>query len=510
LRAFVAGLTLALVAALAGCGGGGGGPGHTGSTAGPQSATPIAGSTNPLSVAAENRLRGTRAWRLPRYPGPGLVEGYVAEQTIDPGQIERFYVNAPGARWVRIELYRIGWYQGRGGRRVLSSGRLQASTQPPCRHDSSTGLTECRWTPTWSPRLPASLVSGVYIGKLVTDAGAQRDTLLIVRARRPGKLLAQISTTTYEAYNDWGGNDLYPSAQRVRQTGSHQGLRVSYDRPYDTATGAGQLFARDIAMVRFLERKGYPVTYTTDVGVDLHPADLAAARVVLDIGHSEYWSQRAHDAYAAARDAGVNLAFFTSDTMGWRVRYDRAGSASSEAGSRDHVITAYKERAALDPDRSNPSGRFPDGGASITGTRYENCITQRLSRGPGPPVYAYHAWSPSPSLEPAWLFRGTQFTPSSRVRGIVGYELDHAVPGAQPGLVVVGGGTAICQSGTVSADRAESVLYRAPSGALVFSAGTMGWQLGLTPVPTTSPDAPRRADRRLVRLTENLLGRMLG
>jgi hypothetical protein len=349
----------------------------------------------------------------------------------------------------------------------------------------------------------------VYIGKLIASTGAQRDTLFVVRALRPGRLLAQISTATYEAYNDWGGNDLYPSVLPVSATGSRQGVEVSFDRPYDTATGAGQLFARDIAMVRFLERSGYPVTYTTDVGVDLDPAQLRHARAVLDIGHSEYWSQRAHDAYQDARDAGVSLAFFTSDTMGWRVRYRRASPESSGSGRPDHVIVAYKEHVPRDPDRALPTGRFPDDGASITATRYENCITPRLRRGPGPPVYAYFPWSPGPSLQPAWLFQGTGFTAASRVPGIVGYELDRLAPTHPAGLQIVGGGAATCQSGLARLGTAHTTLYRARSGALVFSAGTMGWQLGLSPVPSTSPHSPRMADPRLTRLTGNLLARML-
>jgi hypothetical protein len=125
-------------------------------------------------------------------------------------------------------------------------------------------------------------------------------------------------------------------------------------------------------------------------------------------------------------------------------------------------------------------------------------------------VYAYYGWSPAPGLEPAWLFRRTGFTAESRVTGIVGYELDRHVPGAHPGLMIVGGGTATCQSGAVGSQGASSVLYKAGSGALVFASGTMGWQLGLSPVPSISPSAPREADPRLVRLTENLLGRMLG
>jgi len=463
-----------------------------------------------LSVAQENQLPGTRAWRLTAKAGSGAVEGYVSDQEIQAGRVERFYVNAPHARWVRVELFRMGWYGGRGGRLVLRSGERPATAQPPCHHDDTTGLTECRWHPTWSVRLPASSVSGVYIGKLVTSAGAQKDTLLVVRAPRPGPLLAQLETSTYEAYNDWGGGDLYPSVRRVTITGSTQGVEVSYDRPYDTVTGAGQLFARDIAMVRFLEREGYPVTYTTDTGVDLHPRELLGARAVLDMGHSEYWSQRAHDAYAAARDAGVNLAFFTSDTMGWRVRFGRATPASSEAGHPDHVIVAYKEHALLDPDRVQPSGRFPDGGASVTSTVYENCITPRLSLAAGPPVYAYYGWSPSPALTPRWLFAGTGFTAASIVPGIVGYELDRVAPLPPAPVHLIGGGGAVCQGRVAGSDRTYTTLYRASSGALVFSSGTMGWQLALSPVPATSPDAPRTADPRLVRLTENLLARMLG
>jgi hypothetical protein len=505
-----AAIVVAAIACLCGCGGGGRSDSDVAGSAGSRAGRFAGAGAQPArSVAAENRLPGTLSWRLaPGAAAHGTVEGYVSDQEVAPGSAERFYVDAPRARWVRVELYRMGWYGGLGGRLVLRSPRLQATPQRPCAHDSRTGLTQCDWRATWSVRLPPTLVSGVYTGKLVTSAGAQKDTLLIVRAPHPGAIVAQISTATYEAYNDFGGDDLYPSVLRVGVTGTDQGVEVSFDRPYDSTTGAGQLFARDIAMVRFLEREGYPVTYVTDAGVDANASEVRGARVLLVVGHSEYWSQRAHDAYAAARDAGVNLAFFSSDTMGWRVRYVPAGAGSSEAGRPDHVIVAYKEHAALDPDRSRPTGRFPDGGASITATRYENCITPRLPGGP-PPVYRYYAWSPSAALSPGWLFRGTGLTPASSVPGILGYELDRLAPSPPADLVVVGQGRATCQGSQAQSDQAFSTLYRARSGALVFSSGTMGWQLGLSPVPSTSPDAPTSPDPRLVMLTENLLARML-
>ena len=56
---------------------------------------------------------------------------------------------------------------------------------------------------------------------------------------------------------------------------------------------------------------------------------------------------------------------------------------------------------------------------------------------------------------------------------------------------------------------AETTLYTAPSGAIVFDTGTLGWELALEPVATASPDAPLSPDSRVVALTRNLLGHVL-
>jgi len=167
------------------------------------------------TVAAENRHRGTPAWRL---PGPaadvgglawGSVRGYVARETVAPGQRQRIYVSAPGARGLRIDVFRIGWYGGAGGRQVLASNRLRVRSQPPCRHQPTTGLTQCHWHPTLSFTMPPALPSGIYVAKLITRTGAS-DCLFVVLGSRPQPLLAQLPTSTYEAYNAWGGDSLYP------------------------------------------------------------------------------------------------------------------------------------------------------------------------------------------------------------------------------------------------------------------------------------------------------------
>lgn len=522
--------TIVALAALAGCAGGG--PASRRSVTVQTTLAPARRPSSPPfrwlvrtqgpqpDVALENREPGTRAWRL---PGPrddvgglarGDVSGYVSEEAVSPGQVERIYVSAPGSKWIRITLFRIGWYGGAGGREVLASDPLRAHSQPPCIHRDGTGFTECDWHPTLTFTIPPALPTGVYVGRLSARTG-ESDCLFVVRASLPQPLIAQLPTSTYQAYNSWGGDSLYPGGDPVGITGTTQGVAVSFDRPYGTVTGAGQFFARDVAMIWFLERYGYPVSYTTSESVDEYPDQLLGHRAVIDFGHSEYWSQRQADAFTRARDAGESLLFLGSDTMAWRVRYAAASRPASAAGQADHAIVAYKEHAALDPDLSEPTGPFPDDGASLTGSAYLGCIDPRLN-GRGPPAYRYYAWSPARALAPRWLFAGTHITPTTRIPGIVGYEVDMRTPSTPAGTRVIGSGTVQCMGTEIGEPRpgpgqnlAQTTIYTARSGAIVFNTGTLGWELGLEPVPSAGVGVPRRPDPRVVRMTRNLLAYVL-
>ncbi len=512
----------------ASCGGGAGATSGAGSSQQPGGASPpgapyrwlVRTQGAPPSIATENQAAGTSAWRL---PGPasliggearGAIAGYVAEQGIAPGETQSVYVSAPGARSLTLQVFRMGWYGGRGGRLVLQSRPLPALSQPPCAHRLETGLTECRWHATLSFAIPPALSSGVYIVKLHASTGAQSDCLFVVRPARAAPLLVEIPTASYEAYNAWGGDSLYLGGSTpVGVTGTDQGVEVSYDRPYASQTGAGQFFIREVAMVRFLERYGYPVGYTTIESIDRDPAQVQGARALIDVGHSEYWSTGDEQAFTRARTQGTSLLFISSDTMAWRVRFAAATAASSQAGEPDHRIVAYKEFAGLDPDRSEPTGLFPLGGAPLVGSAYNGCITPRVAQ-PGPPVYRYYAWTPAPGLKPGWLFAGTGIGAATSIPGIVGYELDQRTSASPPGTQLVGAGTdAVCMAenepSPVRGNAAETTLYTAPSGAVVFATGTLGWEYALSPVPQASPDAPPAPDPRVVAMTRNLLAHVL-
>ena len=196
------------------------------------------------------------------------------------------------------------------------------------------------------------------------------------------------------------------------------------------------------------------------------------------------------------------------------MRFAPATGASSQAGEPDHRIVAYKQYAARDPDRAQPSGVFPLGGADLAGSAYNGCITPRVQQ-PGPPVYRYYTWTPTPSLTPGWLFADSGVRASTRIPGIVGYELDQRAPGTPPGTATVGVGAGVpCMAehepSPIQGELAQSTLYVARSGALVFATGTLGWEYALSPVPQASPDAPPAPDPRVVAMTRNLLARALG
>src|SRR5262249_26297829 len=71
--------------------------------------------SNPVS--AENALAGTdpSTWLPPTYP-PTRIEGYASETSVLPGADVHLHVSTADGDRYRIEVYRLGWYGGRGAR----------------------------------------------------------------------------------------------------------------------------------------------------------------------------------------------------------------------------------------------------------------------------------------------------------------------------------------------------------------------------------------------------------
>ena len=231
----------------------------------------------------------------------------------------------------------MGYYGGSGARKVATVQPLAVLPQlqpalPRPKRDAawSTAATGASRRP--GP-CPADAVSGIYFAKLVRDDGGAGSSHIIFVVRDDdgrSDLLFQTSDTTWQAYNQYGGNSLY--------TGSPAGraYKVSYNRPFTTrGTGAEDwVFNAEYPMVRFLERNGYNVSYSTGIDSDRRGAEILEHKTFLSVGHDEYWSGTQRANVEAARAAGVHLAFFSGNEVFWKTRWSRASTARARPTGR--------------------------------------------------------------------------------------------------------------------------------------------------------------------------------
>src|SRR5437868_430436 len=265
--------------------------------AGPPPVTP----TSP--VAAENALPGTEARVTTHVAGPGRLEGYAGDVRVNHGDAVDMHVSADVPTDVHWELYRMGWYGGKGGRLIATGGPFAVAHQPAPAVNPATGLVECAWAVSLVLHTDRSWVSGIYMLNLIRADGLRRFVPIVVRDdERKNAAVIQASVATWQAYNDWGGESLYSDALGL--VGGHA-REVSFDRPYTDGFGAGEFFNFEDSLVQWVESHGYDVTYLTNVDVHRDPSLLAGQRLFISSGHDEYWSRGEKDTVESAIAGGA-------------------------------------------------------------------------------------------------------------------------------------------------------------------------------------------------------------
>jgi hypothetical protein len=429
--------------------------------AGPAAAAVDKGTKAAAGLVAENDLPGSPDWRITSAGAPDAIVGYADQVSVLPGGEATLYVSTTSSSY-QIQAYRVGWYGGDQARLVWQSQRLPGKVQADPGFESATRRVSTDWDASFTLSTEG-WPEGAYLLKLVAASGHQRYVPLIVRSRSAaGKLLLMHAVATWQAYNLWGGYDLYQGEDGSYGTRSYV---VGFDRPYDDV-GAEKFMVYERAAVVLAERLGLPVAYTTGLDIHLDPSVLTGAHAVFSLGHDEYWTPEQRKYVTAARDAGTNLAFLGANTCFRRVRFE-----SSTAGENRNVV-CYKTAYDLDPlygkqdalvtndFRADPD---PDPESSMTGVLYE-----------GYPVDASYVVYNADH----WLYEGTGVRNGESFPHLVGVEYDRVTPG-QPTpspIEIIAHSPLVC-NGTAS--HSDSAYYTVPSGAGVFASGTMRWVEGL-------------------------------
>jgi hypothetical protein len=503
--------------------------------------TECASSPNP--VVCENAKPGDPPsdWQV-NGVGSSTIQGYGTLMSVNVGQTESFKINTPASSY-HIDILRLGYYGGDGARLIASNIKPTASLpqkQPACLTNSSTGLIDCgNWGLSASWAVPSNAVSGVYIAHLVrNDNGEESQIPFVVRNDAShAEILLQTSDATWEAYNDWGGNSLYtctvacPPGEPEAYKAAYS---VSYNRPWEGSFqvdgGASYLYYAEYQMIYWLEKNGYNASYTSGSEVDNQGSLLKNHKVFVSSGHDEYWSEGQRSNVESALSAGVNLAFFSGNEMFWKTRW---GASTEGSNTPYRTLTSYKEthfNAPVDPqDPPTWTGTWRDPRFSPPGNggKPENALTGQdflVNAGTAditvPSQYSkLRLWH---STAASTLKSGQSLTlaPGS---GTLGFEWDEDVDnGFRPAgefdlsSTTVGGlqtfkdyGSRLTEGSTATH---HLTLYKAPSGALVFGAGTVQWSWGLADVnaweeESTEP-ANKPADPNLEQATVNLLADM--
>ncbi|MFM8268498.1 MAG: N,N-dimethylformamidase beta subunit family domain-containing protein [Ilumatobacteraceae bacterium] len=428
-------------------------------------------------VARENRLTGTDAWRIldptrptERWRSDGMIEGYADTTTTRPGDTVVLRVQTPAAAW-HVEVYRMGWYGGAGGRLVWTSDDLPGVPQLSDSFDRETRMVRARWKPMIEIPIGDDWLPGSYLCKLVSSTGAASYVPITVRRDdAPGGPLLVSAVTTWQAYNPWGGRSLYENfgpGDRLDRS-----RVVSFDRPYalSYAWGAADFLTHELPLIMLVEELGIDLGYATDI--DLHTSEaeaddlLAGRTAVLTTGHDEYYSRAMRTTLERARDRGVNLAFFGANAVYRHIRLEE-----SEEGLAHRQMVNYRTASADPLTESEPSQSTVQWrNAPLSAPENALIGVQYFAAGVTAPMRLVDTEN--------WVFDGVDVSTQRTLRGLVAIEADGLGPASsEPDGLQVLASSPVSYRG-VSYDHAMTY-YSASSGAGVFATGTIGWIMAL-------------------------------
>ena len=252
------------------------------------------------------------------------VDGYAGRISVAQGEKVPVHVSTTADKY-DIEVARLG----RERVVVWKQSGLPGAEHPVPEDASAKG---CGWPVSVEVPVGPDWRGGYYeISLRAADRGgkwtargartASGSAFFIVRQAVPGsssKILLQLATNTYNAYNNWGGFSVYAYNSR----GNNQGSRVSFERP-----PASQFSRWELPFVQWAESAGYALEFAANADLEFHPGMLQNYKLVLSVGHDEYWSAPMRDHLEDFIGKGGNVCFFSGNTCCWQVRSEDDGRA---------------------------------------------------------------------------------------------------------------------------------------------------------------------------------------
>jgi hypothetical protein len=433
------------------------------------------------------------------------IEGYPSQASVVAGDFIDFHVRCGSAATKHFDMHIVR----RGAQDEVVATASGEAFNPGPQDDAALAAKGCGWPAAQGARttIPAEWRSGYYVAR-ISSGKASDEIPFVVRSSKPGttaQILMKMSDTTVQAYNKWGGASFYSTPFTPN---------ISYDRP-DSLGGASHYEKYQRALIAWAETHGFNLDYCS--GLDLHtnPRVLEPYRLMLSVGHDEYWSHDMRAQTEAFIAAGGNVCFFSANTCYWQMRFDLSN------GRR--IMTCYKETEnhPKDPERdpSRITVRFYEPPINrpeniLTGVSFkngagwfnDNNYTAARFRGYTVTDAEHWVYAGSGLTNGATFGAGTTDTNT-----LLGYETDAAlyVPGSSPPEVSGADGTPKNFHVLATAElkdwqphgaggHATMGLFR--RNGTVFTGGTINWASGLggdnkAAVPTITGNLLRELSR---------------
>ena len=297
-----------------------------------------------------------------------MLEAYCWPQSAAPGADVALHVSTDAPTF-DVVVARCG-----AANEVVWEGRAVTAELHDTPDDAS--ARGCGWPATLDITIGEAWRSGYYAVE-VTAGDDRCDAFLVVRPgnRERAPVLLVLSTSTWNAYNDWGGPSLYTGGTRVsferplargflaKPEPARRKMQPTTDREgrwfFEWAeplglsvwSGGAGWWNWERPFVRWAESNGYAIDFAISQDLETHPEVLDGHRLYLSVGHDEYWSWGMRDALDTFVAGGGNAAIFSGNTCFWQVRFDD-----------DHrAMTCFKYRADDDPVVGTPDERFVTG-----------------------------------------------------------------------------------------------------------------------------------------------------
>jgi hypothetical protein len=271
----------------------------------------------PRRVIPENSLPGDKDWWIKNQGTPDAIMGYAGQTSVLPGEAIHLYVSTT-SREFSVKAFRMGWYGGDLARKVWESSKdARGHRQRGATRVHETNTVHTHWGR--SITIPThGWPAGQYLLRLDAQSGQRYVPIMVRSASTAGKVVLKSGVSTWQAYNTWGGYDLYKGSNGSYGTRS---LVVSLDRPYDQS-GAYLFMVYERKLINLAERIGLPLAYLTSMDIARDGHLLHGAHALVSPGHDEYWTPEERWNVTAARNRGTNLAFLGANAMFRRIRLE--------------------------------------------------------------------------------------------------------------------------------------------------------------------------------------------